>query len=81
MTRKVLKAGKSLVIALPREAIEALGLSAGSEIDLRVDAKHGQIIISARSSPLPVADGSFASQVDVFIKKYRPVLKKLARVE
>jgi putative addiction module antidote len=81
MRRKVLRAGNSLVVSLPREAIEVLGLSEGSEVDLKVDSKQAQVVISARSRPMPKVDEVFARQVNEFIAHYRPALEELAKAE
>ena len=78
MTRKVFKAGNSLVISLPWEAIEALGISAGSEIDLAVDRDQGQVVITAKGYAIGGVDERFAAQVSEFIEEYRPALEKLA---
>jgi len=37
MVRRIFKAGNSLVISLPKEAIKRLGLQEGSEVSVAVD--------------------------------------------
>ncbi len=81
MTRKVFRAGNSLVVSLPKEAIEVLGLAEGSEVILEVDSEHAQVVISAKGYPLPGVDEAFAHHVSEFIEAYRPALEKLAKGE
>ena len=81
MTRRIFKAGNSLVVSLPKEAIELLGLAEGSEVDLSVDRDHAQVVITSKGYELAGVDEAFASQVTEFIEQYRPALEKLAEGE
>jgi antitoxin MazE len=81
MTRKVFKAGNSLVVSLPREAVEALGISEGSEVDLTVDRDQAQVVITAKGYAIAGVDERFATQVNEFIEQYRSALEKLAEGE
>lgn len=80
MRRKICAIGNSKGVSLPVEALAKLKLVVGSEVDILVDEKEGRIIIE----PVKMVDLSqgvdaeFASQVNDFIKQYRPALKKLA---
>ena len=78
MTRKVFRAGNSLVVSLPREAIEVLGLAEGSEVDLAVDTESAQVVITTRGYEIRGVDEAFARQVNEFIEQYRPALERLA---
>ena len=79
MMRKLFKTGNSLVVALPRKALEALGLREGAEVLVEVDLHQGRIVIaSAAQAPVGV-DAEFARQVAEFIERYRPALNALAR--
>jgi len=79
--RKVFKTGNSLVVSLPKDALEMLGVSEGSDVSLDLDREKRQIVISLVEEPLPVAgvDETFAQQVAAFIEHYRPALEALAK--
>ena len=81
MLRKVFRTGNSVVISLPKEAIELLGISVGSDISIDLDREKRQIIISPVEEPLAVVgvDETFAQQVAEFIAQYRPALEALSR--
>jgi len=79
MLRKIFKTGNSLVISLPRESIQAIGLQEGSEISLTVDEKQGKIVIEPVPTELTSIDIVFAQQLDAFIAEYRPALEELAK--
>lgn len=81
MLRKIFKTGNSVVVSLPKEALDWLGLSEGEEVAVDLDRDKRQIIISLPPEDLAVAgiDESFARQVAEFIEEYRPALEALAR--
>jgi len=79
MLRKIFKTGNSLVVSLPRESLQTIGLHEGSEISLLVDEKKGQIVIEPVSTELTSIDIVFAQQLDAFIAEYRPALEELAK--
>jgi len=81
MLRKVFKTGNSVVISLPRDALDLLGISEGSDVSVDLDREKRQIVISPIEEPLAVAgvDGEFAHQVAEFIEQYRPALEALAK--
>lgn len=79
MVRKVFKSGNSLVISLPKDSVEALGLYEGSEISVQIDREEGRLIIEPVSGKLANVDADFAKQLDDFIEQYRPALEKLAQ--
>lgn len=80
MLRKVFKTGNSVVISLPKEALELLGITVGSDVSLDLDRENRQIILSSINAPLAAAgvDEEFARQVSEFIDQYRPALETLA---
>jgi antitoxin MazE len=80
MIRKIFKTGNSLVISLPKEALEALQLSDGAGVSVELDHTQGKIVISPVVQPLAGrgVDEIFAQQLDGFIDKYRSALEKLA---
>jgi putative addiction module antidote len=79
MVRKVFKAGNSLVVSLPRESIQALGLQEGSEVSVEAHPEQKEIIIKLAESPLVDIDEAFAQQVADFIEAYKPALEALAK--
>jgi antitoxin component of MazEF toxin-antitoxin module len=81
MLRKVFKTGNSLVISLPKDALDLLDISEGSDVSVDLDRSKKQIVISPVEEPLAVAgiDESFARQVAEFIDRYRPALESLSR--
>lgn len=79
MLRKVFKTGNSLVVSLPKDLLEALGMREGTDVSVELDRQNGQIMI--RPAQLPVAGDlseEFARQVSEFIEQYRPALEALA---
>jgi putative addiction module antidote len=79
MARKVFRAGNSLVVSIPGDAIELLGLGEGSEVVVEVDRDEGRIMIYPAEIEIKGVDEEFARQVDEFIETYRPALEELAR--
>ena len=79
MIRKIFKTGNSLVVSLPRESIQMIGLQEGSEISLVVDEKQGHIMIEPVFAQIAGVDAEFAQQIDAFITEYRPALEELAK--
>lgn len=81
MLRKVFKAGNSMVISLPKDALELLGISEGSDVSVDLDRENRQIVISPVEESLAVlgVDETFARQVAEFIEQYRPALEALSR--
>src|SRR5438034_9688093 len=47
MLRRLFKTGNSLVVALPREALDVLHLREGSQVTLEVDLERAAVVISA----------------------------------
>ncbi len=79
MVRKFFKTGNSLVISLPKESIQSLGLQEGSEVSVAVDEAEGRIIIEPAEPQLANITPSFAQQLNDFIEEYRPALEALAK--
>ncbi len=75
------KTGNSVVVSLPKDALELLGISAGSDVSVDLDREKRQIVISPAEEPLGVAgvDEEFAQQVAEFIDQYRPALEALSK--
>ncbi len=81
MIRRLFKTGNSIVLSLPREALDALTLQDGSNVEMEIDRSRGCLVIT----PTPQASMNygitpeFAHQVNEFIAEYRPALEELAK--
>ena len=79
MVRKVFKAGNSLVVSLPKESIQALGIQEGSEVSVEVHPEQQEIVIKLAESSLAGIDEAFAQQVADFIEQYKSALETLSK--
>lgn len=79
MVRKIFKTGNSLVVSLPKETIQSLGLQEGSEVNIAVNEKENVITIKPATRALAEIDETFAQQLNDFIERYRPALEALAK--
>ena len=81
MLRKVFRTGNSMVVSLPREALDYLNIQEGAEIEIDLDRENRQMILKPLEMPLASlgVDEKFAHQVAEFIEQYRPALKELAK--
>jgi len=81
MHRKLCSIGNSQGVSIPREIINKLNLSVGTEVDITLDESSERIILEpVRKKKYPKGiDREFVSQVNKFIEKYRPALKELAK--
>ncbi len=80
MVRKIFKTGNSIVVSLPKNALERLGVAEGADVQVEVDEKNRQIVIRPMELPLAgIIDEIFARQVTDFVEKYRPALEALAK--
>jgi antitoxin MazE len=80
MHRKVFRTGNSIVVSLPREALDLLGIGEGSEVSLDLDKELRQLVISVpEPGPATEIDEEFARQVSNFIDRYRQVLEALSK--
>jgi putative addiction module antidote len=80
MLRKLFKTGNSIVVSLPKDVIEPLGVSEGADVSVELDRENRQIII--RPAEYPIAgsiDENFARQLAEFIEEYRSALEALAK--
>jgi putative addiction module antidote len=77
MLRKIFKTGNSMVVSLPREMLESLGVADGS--DISVELEDGKIVIRPIRQTVPGVDEEFARQLSEFIDEYRPALEALAK--
>ncbi|TAN61858.1 AbrB/MazE/SpoVT family DNA-binding domain-containing protein [bacterium] len=81
MLRKICPIGNSQGISIPKNILEKLNLEIGSQVEVELDKKRTKLTIKATSEKtgIEAIDMKFASQVNDFIKKYRPALKALAK--
>jgi antitoxin MazE len=81
MERRLFKTGNSVVLSLPKEILDALGLADGENVSLELDRQKKRVILTPGEKPLAVAgvDEDFAHQVNEFIEHYRPALEELAK--
>ncbi len=80
MLRKVFKTGNSLVVSLPKDLLEPLGMHNGTDVSVELDRKNHQILIRPAESPVAgEMTEEFVRQVNEFIEEYRPALETLAR--
>lgn len=80
MLRKVFKTGNSLVVSLPRDLLEPLGMRDGTDVSVELDRENRQILIRMAEHPMTGnLTEDFARQVSEFIDEYRPALEALAR--
>ena len=80
MLRKLFKTGNSIVVSLPKDVIEPLGVSEGTDVSVELDRENRQIIIRPAEQPIAGSiDEAFAQQLAEFIEEYRPALEALAK--
>ena len=80
MLRKLFKTGNSIVVSLPKDIIEPLGVSEGADVSVELDREKGQVIIRPVEQPVAGGiDADFARQLAEFIEEYRPALEALSR--
>jgi antitoxin MazE len=81
MLRKVFRTGNSVVVSLPKDALEYLEIKEGADVSVDLDREKRQIVITPVEIPLATAgvDEAFARQVAEFIEQYRPALEALAQ--
>jgi antitoxin MazE len=81
MIRRLFKTGNSIVLSLPKEVLNDLGIKDGESVNLVLDHEQRRLIISPVEKPVAPAgvNEEFARQVDAFIQHYRSALEELAK--
>ncbi len=81
MIRRLFKTGNSIVLSLPKEVLEDLGIADGDQVNLELDRDGRRVTITPVKKPIPMVgvNEEFARQVDEFIQEYRPALVELAK--
>jgi len=81
MIRHLFKTGNSIVLSIPREVLDTLGLSDGESVNIEMDREQRRIILTPVEKPVATSgvNEEFARQVDEFINHYRLALEELAK--
>jgi len=79
MERKLFRSGNSVVVSLPAEVLEEVGLTPGDAVNVLADPEHQWIVVKPASPTLPGVAPDFLEQVDRFIERYQPALTQLAQ--
>jgi putative addiction module antidote len=79
MVRKIFRTGNSLVVSIPKESLQTIGLQEGSEISVHVDPVQNRIVIEPVEPNIPGVNADFAQQLDDFIEQYQAALEALAK--
>jgi antitoxin MazE len=81
MIRRLFKTGNSIVLSLPKEVLDDLGMKDGESVHLELDREQRRVIITPVEKPIALGEVNeeFARQVDEFIQQYRPALEELAK--
>jgi putative addiction module antidote len=81
MLRRLFKTGNSVVLSLPREILDGLGVGDGENVSVELDRDQRRVIISPVEKSMTDAgvDEEFARQVNAFIEQYRHALQELAK--
>ena len=78
--RKVFRAGNSLVVSLPQEALQQVELSEGSQVTVMVNAEKREIVLRPVTKVnVPQITGDFAKAVEEFLDEYAGVLRELKK--
>ena len=73
MLRKLVKTGNSVVVSLPKDFIESLGVSEGADVSIELDRENKRIIIQpTRQSIAGSISEDFSHQVADFIEAIPP---------
>lgn len=79
MPRKIFRTGNSVVVSLPADVLERVGLALGDSVAVVADPERQQIIITPVEASLPGVRPDLLERVDRFIEQYRPALETLAK--
>jgi AbrB family looped-hinge helix DNA binding protein len=87
MRARITRQGDDLVVTLPANAREALGLEDGTEVEVAVEGNRLTVTPAGATPTVSDEASSLASDVDPelaaqladFIQRYRPALEALAR--
>ena len=77
MSRTIFRTGNSAVVALPSDALEAIGLSLGDKVLITADPERRRLIVTPVMS-VPKVSAALLEAVDRIIEKHQPTLEALA---
>ena len=82
MQRKIFKSGNSLVVSLPKEAIEELQINEGTIVSVYYDRINKQLVIEPLETDRAAEgiDEEFSLQVSEFIEQYQSALDELEKL-
>jgi len=60
MVRKIFRLGSSLVVSLPKDILDMLGLDEGAEVSVEIEREQRRIIITPAGLALPGVNEEFA---------------------
>lgn len=81
MKRCLFKARKSIILSVPKKAINSLGLRDGDSVYLELDLNQRRLIITPPKLPLDAGvNPKFSQQVDEFIDLCWPALEGLSTI-
>ena len=78
MSQKVLKVGSSAAVTISKSSLKELGLRVGDTVEVSLDARHRNVIITPLRHPRRV-DPEIIRWTKSFIDRYRPALEALAK--
>ena len=81
MIRRLFKTGNSIVMSLPRDLLDELGVKDGGNVNTELDRREHRIIVTPVEQPFARlgVDEEFAHQLDEFIAHYHLALDELAK--
>jgi putative addiction module antidote len=79
MGRKIFRSGNSTVVSIPLEALEALDLDTGDQVNVVADPDRRRIIITPSAAVAGGKELKIREQLEQFVERYGPALERLAR--
>ncbi|HEX2980833.1 MAG TPA: AbrB/MazE/SpoVT family DNA-binding domain-containing protein [Anaerolineaceae bacterium] len=81
MIRRLFRTGNSIVLSIPKDVLDDLGVKDGERVNLELDREQRRVIITPVEESIAMVgiNETFARQVDEFIQQYRPALDELAK--
>ena len=76
MIQKVIRVGSSLAVTIPKKAHKELGIKAGDDVSVSINAGTKQVVVEPCVAAIDPDTVKWGKR---FIKKYRPALEALAR--
>lgn len=77
--QKIIRVGNSAAITIPKEFLQQSGLRIGDEMALDMNPELKYIYAKPKDDK-SVMTPEFKEWLDKFVEKYKPLLKKMARI-